>query len=93
MPAFIHLDVCVAAFHRIELGCHAARRAGADVPIIEVVRRANEDGAVALRGVLGPVNICGHTLAIAHTDHHLAVDNRNRLELRFDLVALFAKLR
>ena len=93
MAALVHLDVGIAALNRIESSCHVARSAEAHVPVVEVVRGANEYGSVLLRdSSLGPVDIGGHALVIAHGNHQLAFDSGYRLELRFGGVALFDQL-
>src|ERR1044071_6781561 len=67
--ALVHLDKRVAALHRFELVREIARGAVADVPVIEVVRRAHEDRRILLRCVLWMIDVSRDLDAVAHRDH------------------------
>src|SRR6185437_5400702 len=75
--ALVHLDEHVTTLHGFELARKIARRAVADVPVVEVVRRAHEDRRVFLRRVFGPVDVGSDPDAIAHRNHELALDDRD----------------
>ena len=84
MPALVHLDVCVAAFHRVELGAHVARRTVPYVPVVEIVWRAHEHDrhpSPSPSGGLWPIDVGRHAYAVAHWYHDLAIDDGQRLEL------------
>jgi hypothetical protein len=54
-----------------------------DVPEIEVVRGSDPDGGHLPRRVLRTVDVRRQPHAVGHRHHHLALDDRNRLKLRF----------
>ena len=89
VASLVHLDHDVAALDGFEFGGHVAIGAEADVPEIEVVRRAAEDDGIFLACVLRPVDVGGHARAVLHGHHHLAVDDGDVFELLFDGFALF----
>ena len=79
-PALVHLHIGVAALHRLQRSRHVPRSAQRYVPVVEVVRRPRKDDGILLRFVLRAVDVGLHPLTIPHRHHHLALDDRNRLE-------------
>ena len=75
--AFVHLNKSVAAFDCFEFVREIARRAVANVPVIEVVRRAHKDRWIFLRRVFRPVDVGRDPYAVAHRDHQFAFDDRD----------------
>ncbi len=82
VPALVLLHVGVAALHGVEHGRHVRGHAVAHVPEVEVVRRTDEDRRHLAGGVLRVIDVGGEADAVAHRQHHLAVDHGERLELR-----------
>src|SRR6185437_17067676 len=87
MPALVLLDVRIAALHRLEHGRHVRGYAVLDVPVVEVVRRAYEDGGDFSLSVLRVVDVGGEPRTVPHGDHDLAVDHGERLELVLQIPA------
>src|SRR5262249_44816608 len=87
MTALVHLDEGISALDRIKLVGHVARRAIANVPEVEVIRRPHEDRGVFLRRVFRTIDVRRHALAIAHRYHKLALDNRDGLQLLLERVS------
>ena len=84
MSALVHLDEHVAALDGFELVGQIARQAVANIPEIEVVRRAHKDRWIFLRRVFGAIDVSCHTLAVAHWHHKLALDDCDRLQFFLD---------
>ncbi len=88
VSALVLHDVGIPALDGGQRGRHVARDPVADVPVVEVVRRAHPDRRHLLRGVLRSIDVGGEPDAVAHRHHDLALDDRNRLQLFLGLPAL-----
>ncbi len=87
MAAFVLADVGVTALDGFENRAHVGRHAVLDVPEVEVVRRPHPDGRDLAGRVLRPVDVGRQPHSVGHRHHHLALDDRDSLQLVFHLPA------
>ncbi len=81
-PLVLH-DIGVTALDRRQRRAHVGWDPVVDIPEVEVVRGADPDRGHFPRRVLRAVDVGRQPHAVGHRHHHLALDDRNRLELRF----------
>ncbi len=87
VAALVLHDVGVAALDGGQLRAHVGRHAVLDVPEVEVVGRSHPDDRNLAGRVLRAIDVGRQAHAVRHRHHHLALHDRDRLELGFHLDA------